>query len=69
LRAQNQPGWVAGAGVEFAVSDPNAVVKVGFGLRDRLPVDDPNQRPQCQIDKNDKSRRQCRMQRMAASRQ
>src|SRR5258708_8406695 len=48
---------------------PNPVVKVGFGLRDRLPVDDPNQRPQCQIDENDESRCQCRMPRMAASRQ
>ncbi len=55
----------------FRVSadDPNPVVKVGFGLRDRLPVDDPNQRPQCQIDENDESRCQCRMPRMAASRQ
>jgi hypothetical protein len=55
----------------FRVSadDPNAVVKVSFGLRNRLPVDDPNQRPQGQIDEYDKSRRQRRVQRVAASRQ
>jgi hypothetical protein len=33
---------------------PDAVVKVGFGLRNRLPVDEPNQRPQQQVDENDK---------------
>src|ERR1700738_663611 len=48
---------------------PDAIMEVGFGLRDRLPVDDPNQRPQRQIDENDKAGRQSRVQRMAASRQ
>src|SRR5258708_35314742 len=49
--------------------DANAVMKVRLGPRDRLPVDDPDQRPQRQIDENDKAGRQRRMQRMATSRQ
>src|SRR5580692_12564774 len=43
---------------------PDAVVKVGFGLRNRLPVDEPNQRPQQQVEENDKTGCQRRMQRM-----
>ena len=39
----------------------NAVVEVGFGLGDRLPVDDPDQRPQGEIDENDECRRQRRV--------
>ena len=42
-------------------------MEVGFRLHERLAVDDPDQRPQDQIDENDESRRQRGMQRMAAS--
>src|ERR1700722_11606968 len=53
----------------ISADDANAVMEVGFGLCDRLPVDDPDQWPQGQIDENDKHRRQRRVQRMAASRE
>jgi hypothetical protein len=50
----------------FRVStdDADSIVKVGFGLRDRLPVDEPSQWPQQEVDENDKAGRQRRMQRM-----
>src|SRR3984885_4559530 len=48
----------------ISADHPDAIVKVGFGLRDRLPVDEPNQRPQQQVDENDKTGCQRRMQRM-----
>src|ERR1700675_2095835 len=50
----------------FRVStdDADPIVKVGFGLRDRLPVDQPNQWSQQQVDENYKTGRQRRMQRM-----
>ena len=53
----------------ISADDPNAIVKVGFGLRDRLPVDDPNQWSQCEIDENDKARRHGSVQWRAAARQ
>src|SRR4029077_19312938 len=52
----------------ISADDANAVTGIGFCLRDRLAVDDTNQRPQRQIDKNDKEGRQRGVQRMAASR-
>src|SRR5580692_12885752 len=48
----------------ISADDPDAIMKVGFGLRNRLPVDEPNQRPQQQVDENDKTGCQRRMQRM-----
>src|SRR6202171_4754713 len=50
-----------------AADDVDAVMKVGFGLRDRLPVDEPNQWSQQQVDENDKAGRQRRMQRMPST--
>src|SRR3984893_14212241 len=53
----------------FRVStdDANPIMKVGFGLRDRLPIDESNQWSQQQVDENDKTRRQRRMQRMPSA--
>src|ERR1700687_2325467 len=48
----------------ISADDANAIMEIGFGLRDRLPVDEPNQWPQQQVDENDKTGRQRRMQRM-----
>src|ERR1700684_1611224 len=47
-----------------SADDANAVAKIGLGLHDRLPVDEPDQRPQGQIDEHDKHRRGRRMQRV-----
>src|ERR1700680_3797118 len=49
----------------LSTDDANAIMKVGFGLRDRLPVDEPDQWSQQQVDENDKTGRQRRMQRMS----
>src|SRR6202158_5200737 len=48
----------------ISADDSDAIVKVGFGPCDRLPVDQPNQWSQQQVDENDKAGRQRRMQRM-----
>src|ERR1700722_18633906 len=48
----------------ISADDANAIMEVGFGLRNRLPVNEPNQWPQQQVDENDKTGRQRRMQRM-----
>lgn len=53
----------------ISADDPLAIVEVDFGQRERLPVDDPDQRPQRQSDENHKARRKRRVQRMAAARQ
>jgi len=34
---------------------PDPIVEVGFGLRNRLPVDEPDQWSQQQVDENDKA--------------
>src|SRR5260370_4462123 len=51
----------------ISADDPDAIMEVGFGLREWLPIDDPNQRPQRQTDENDKSRRHCLVQRVSSS--
>src|SRR5580693_7936004 len=53
--------------LRISADDPDAIMKVGFGLRNRLPVDEPNQRPQQQVDENDKTGCQRRMQRMPSA--
>src|SRR3981081_22111 len=51
----------------ISADDANAIVRVNFGLRDRLPVDEPNQWSQQQVGENDKTGRQRRMQRMPSA--
>src|ERR1700675_4876853 len=53
----------------ISTDDADPIVKVGFGLRDRLPVDEPNQWSQQQVDENDETSRQRRMQRMPSARE
>src|ERR1700733_8051527 len=50
--------------LRISADGPDAIMKVGLGLRNRLPVDEPNQRSQQQVDENDKTGGQRRMQRM-----
>src|SRR4030081_1316595 len=51
----------------ISADDADAIMKIGFGLRDWLPVDEPNQWSQQQVDENDKAGRQRRMQRMPSA--
>src|ERR1700732_5627710 len=51
----------------ISADDADAIMKIGFGLRDWLPVDEPNQWSQQQVDENDKTGRQRRMQRMPSA--
>src|ERR1700687_3958783 len=53
--------------LRIPADDADAIMKVGFGLRDRLPVDEPNQWSQQQVDENDKAGCQRRMQPMPSA--